>query len=78
MKGIPWHIFPTAISSCPSALSPGMRARPKPRMPGSGSEVLLQKFSDETKNRGACTRLKNLALLEDTLILNPFYSKPVS
>ena len=21
MKGIPWHIFPTAFSSCPSALS---------------------------------------------------------
>ena len=21
MKGIPWHVFPTAFSSCPSALS---------------------------------------------------------
>ena len=34
MKGIPWHIFPTAFSSCPSALSPRARAQPKPRMPG--------------------------------------------
>ena len=51
MKGIPWHIFPTAFSSCPSALSPGTRARPKPRMPGSGSEVLLQKFSERQSDK---------------------------
>ena len=24
MKGIPWHVFPTAFSSCPSALSQGL------------------------------------------------------
>ena len=51
MKGIPWHVFPTAFSSCPSALSPGTRARPKPRMPGSGSEVLLQKFSERQSDK---------------------------
>ena len=31
MKGIPWHIFPTAFSSHLSALS---SAQPKPMMPG--------------------------------------------
>ena len=51
MKGIPWHIFPTAFSSFPSALSPGTRAQTKPRMPGSGSEVLLQKFSERQSDK---------------------------
>ena len=35
MKGIPWHVFPTAFfPSCPSALFPRTWALPKPRMPG--------------------------------------------
>ena len=51
MKGIPWHIFPTAFFAFPSALSPGTRAQPKPRMPGSGSEVLLQKFSERQSDK---------------------------
>ena len=69
MKGIPWHIFPTAFPSFPSALSPGKRARPKPRILGSGSEVLLQKFSERQSDKWEVDLLKSREK-------RPFYRAP--
>ena len=47
-RGILGTFFPLLF---PSALSPGTWAWPKPRIPSSGSEVLLQKFSERQSDK---------------------------